>query len=420
MNDDADEVRALLRKEPDLATAHHPVSGLTALHVACDHEQVDPNLCIIKHLVQERNANLLDGQVSSGRRTPLEIYYDGIDIERDKRMILGCMMVWIHKKDCTLMMSQPVRNVLHKACRHNDQSSIDKLASWGRLSLDTIMCAYEEGSADDIYHTRQACRALGWYEGLAILRSKGFLEERMLKHIPDGFENDIPDAEDEGIGGVEKERGEAAAEERGGGGGGGGGSSSSQAAKSKKRRQRRKKGKQASKSQQQEDGEEEEGGKEEGKEEKKMERVDDVDDDHDGDGQAKEGDCQSQPLSLQGQQVEGPNADGDDESAAAASSTVPVDTAMGELSLASASDTPAVEAEAAEAEVQQEEEDEEDEETYLLHDAPEDYVCPISFVLMRDPVVAPDGRTYQRSALEEFFAFAEERKYVMMRMRMVM
>ena len=40
-----------------------------------------------------------------------------------------------------------------------------------------------------------------------------------------------------------------------------------------------------------------------------------------------------------------------------------------------------------------EEEDEEqnDEEEFLLDGAPEDYKCPISFKLMTDPIVAPDG-----------------------------
>lgn len=41
---------------------------------------------------------------------------------------------------------------------------------------------------------------------------------------------------------------------------------------------------------------------------------------------------------------------------------------------------------------EEKEEDEEDEETYLEKDAPDEYICPISMKLMRDPVVAPDGR----------------------------
>lgn len=36
-------------------------------------------------------------------------------------------------------------------------------------------------------------------------------------------------------------------------------------------------------------------------------------------------------------------------------------------------------------------------------DAPEELVCPINFCLMTDPVMAADGKTYQRSAIERWF-----------------
>ena len=53
---------------------------------------------------------------------------------------------------------------------------------------------------------------------------------------------------------------------------------------------------------------------------------------------------------------------------------------------------------------------EEDEEAFLLENAPDDMVCPISMVLMRDPVVAPDGRTYEREALQQCIDWAQQRE----------
>jgi hypothetical protein len=35
-------------------------------------------------------------------------------------------------------------------------------------------------------------------------------------------------------------------------------------------------------------------------------------------------------------------------------------------------------------------------EAFLMRDVPYDYLCPVSFVLLTDPVVAADGITYQR------------------------
>jgi|AntAceMinimDraft_1070359.scaffolds.fasta_scaffold37004_1 hypothetical protein len=32
-----------------------------------------------------------------------------------------------------------------------------------------------------------------------------------------------------------------------------------------------------------------------------------------------------------------------------------------------------------------------------------DFVCPISYALMRDPVLAPDGHSYERQKIEEWF-----------------
>jgi hypothetical protein len=51
-----------------------------------------------------------------------------------------------------------------------------------------------------------------------------------------------------------------------------------------------------------------------------------------------------------------------------------------------------------------------DEEAWLLEGAPEVFVCPVSFVLMRDPVLAPDGHTYQREALQQCIDFARQRE----------
>jgi hypothetical protein len=51
-----------------------------------------------------------------------------------------------------------------------------------------------------------------------------------------------------------------------------------------------------------------------------------------------------------------------------------------------------------------------EEEAFLLNGAPEDYVCPISMGLMTDPVIAPDGRFYQRQALQQCIDWARERE----------
>ena len=57
---------------------------------------------------------------------------------------------------------------------------------------------------------------------------------------------------------------------------------------------------------------------------------------------------------------------------------------------------PFVQAKAGGAE-EEEEEGEFDVESYLLEGAPDDYVCPICFKLMTDPVNAGDGHTYEVS-----------------------
>ena len=41
-------------------------------------------------------------------------------------------------------------------------------------------------------------------------------------------------------------------------------------------------------------------------------------------------------------------------------------------------------------------------------DPPSDLVCPITYSIMTDPVVAADGHTYERSAIEEYFRTARE------------
>ena len=47
-------------------------------------------------------------------------------------------------------------------------------------------------------------------------------------------------------------------------------------------------------------------------------------------------------------------------------------------------------------------------EEILLDDAPDDYVCPVSLILMTDPVVAMDGISYQRDALLQHIAYAKQ------------
>ena len=41
---------------------------------------------------------------------------------------------------------------------------------------------------------------------------------------------------------------------------------------------------------------------------------------------------------------------------------------------------------------------------------PDEFVCPITYEVMQDPVVASDGHTYERSAIEEVLALPEERR----------
>ena len=36
-------------------------------------------------------------------------------------------------------------------------------------------------------------------------------------------------------------------------------------------------------------------------------------------------------------------------------------------------------------------------------DVPEDFICPISQILMEDPVIADDGFTYERKAIAKWF-----------------
>jgi hypothetical protein len=42
---------------------------------------------------------------------------------------------------------------------------------------------------------------------------------------------------------------------------------------------------------------------------------------------------------------------------------------------------------------------------------PDDYLCPVGMCLMTDPVVAADGRTYQREALQQVIDWAREREW---------
>ena len=49
-------------------------------------------------------------------------------------------------------------------------------------------------------------------------------------------------------------------------------------------------------------------------------------------------------------------------------------------------------------------------EDFLLEGAPDDYVCPLAMVLMTSPVVAEDGMVYQRDALEQYIAYASQRR----------
>ena len=66
--------------------------------------------------------------------------------------------------------------------------------------------------------------------------------------------------------------------------------------------------------------------------------------------------------------------------------------------------------EAVEEDEEEEQEKEEEDEDALFDAAPDGYKCPISLVLLTDPVVAMDGYTYQRDALEQWIAKSEESK----------
>ena len=50
-------------------------------------------------------------------------------------------------------------------------------------------------------------------------------------------------------------------------------------------------------------------------------------------------------------------------------------------------------------------------EEILLEGCPEDYLCPISMVMMTAPVVAEDGITYQQAALQQLMDYAEKREW---------
>ena len=58
--------------------------------------------------------------------------------------------------------------------------------------------------------------------------------------------------------------------------------------------------------------------------------------------------------------------------------------------------------------VKAEEEEDEDEEDRPLEGAPDRLRCPISFVLMTEAVLAPDGHSYQRHALEQHMQYTRE------------
>jgi hypothetical protein len=45
--------------------------------------------------------------------------------------------------------------------------------------------------------------------------------------------------------------------------------------------------------------------------------------------------------------------------------------------------------------------------TPIWHDAPDEFLCPITFNIMSDPVIAEDGYSYERSAIEDWFARGE-------------
>lgn len=56
-------------------------------------------------------------------------------------------------------------------------------------------------------------------------------------------------------------------------------------------------------------------------------------------------------------------------------------------------------------------EEEDDEASVLTAVVQEHLMCPISFVLLTDPVMAADGNTYQRAAIEEWFMRCQTSKW---------
>ena len=41
---------------------------------------------------------------------------------------------------------------------------------------------------------------------------------------------------------------------------------------------------------------------------------------------------------------------------------------------------------------------------YLLMNIPSEFVCPITLAIMRDPVLAPDGKSYERTAITQWLS----------------
>ena len=46
----------------------------------------------------------------------------------------------------------------------------------------------------------------------------------------------------------------------------------------------------------------------------------------------------------------------------------------------------------------------------LAQGAPENLLCPVSLALLSDPVIAADGMTYQRAALQQCIDYARQRE----------
>ena len=49
-------------------------------------------------------------------------------------------------------------------------------------------------------------------------------------------------------------------------------------------------------------------------------------------------------------------------------------------------------------------------EEYLLEGCPDDFICPLSLVMMTTPVVANDGITYDKTSLQQHIDYAAQRK----------